>query len=76
MQSDPSGGALFSLTVLTEVAVLSIQLLLLQGGRRGVTIVKTAHTNIYTSRHFQTQSFDFGTHTKSNSKSNWTDELN
>lgn len=32
MQFDPSGGALFTLTALTEVAVLSIQLLLLKGG--------------------------------------------
>ena len=35
VQSDPSGGSLFTLTAFTEVAVLSIQLLLL---RRWTTI--------------------------------------
>lgn len=38
MQSDPSGGALFTLTALTEVAILSIQLLLLEGGGQQATI--------------------------------------
>lgn len=48
MQSYPSGGALFTLTALTEVAVLPIQLFLLQGGG-------------YTARHFQIVLFHFGT---------------
>lgn len=38
MQSDPSGGALFTLTALTEVAILSVQLLLLEGGGQQATI--------------------------------------
>ncbi len=36
MQSDPSGGALFALAAVTEVGVLTIQLLLLQGERQHV----------------------------------------
>lgn len=35
MQADPAGGALFTLTALTEIAIVPVQLLLLQvGGRR------------------------------------------
>lgn len=43
MQLDPAGGTLFSLTVLTEIAVLAIQLLLLniEGKRLKLNTHKT-----------------------------------
>lgn len=41
MQFDPAGGALFTLTAFAEVAVVPIQLLLLQGGGKQLTVMLT-----------------------------------
>lgn len=48
VQFDPSGSVLFTLTALTEVAVLSIQLLLLQDGGERATIMKTTQRHTHT----------------------------
>lgn len=47
MQFDPPGGTLFTLTALTEITVVPIQLLLLQGGEAYHDVNIFRHSSYY-----------------------------